>query len=221
MSFGVNIMLPFEQAANPTIADDPKLVHLKYFFTRKLLFVRESQAAAFFPGGFGTMDEAFELLTLMQTGKANLVPIVCLQAPGSDYWDRWLDFVAQHLLPRGLISQSDLNLFKIFTQEEPAVAEIQNFYRNYHSSRFVNETFVIRLHATLTPEQMDEVRARFHDLAPDASIVQGSALPQESDEPELADLPRLLFPYHRRDAGRLRQLIDWLNALPQGAAPSA
>ncbi len=217
MSFGVNIMLPFEQSANPTIAGDPKLVHLKYFFTRKLLFVRESQAAAFFPGGFGTMDEAFELLTLIQTGKANIVPIVCLQAPGSDYWNRWMDFVAHHLLPRGFISESDLSLFKIVDHAEPAVDEIQNFYRNYHSCRFVNETLVIRMRQPLTPEQVEEAQARFHDLAPDGAIVQGEALSPEHDEPELAPLPRLMFPYHRQEAGRLRQLIDWLNGLPQGS----
>ena len=217
MSFGVNIILPFEQSANATIAGDPKLVHLKYFFTRKLLFVRESQAAAFFPGGFGTMDEAFELLTLIQTGKANVVPIVCLQAPGSDYWNRWMDFVSHHLLPRGFISESDLSLFKIFDNAEAAADEIQHFYRNYHSCRFVKESLVIRMRHPLTPDQLQEVRAGFHDLAPNGVIVQGKALAPEHDDPEVASLPRLIVPYHRQDAGRLRQLIDWLNGLPQGS----
>jgi len=214
MSFGVNIMLPFEQSANATIADDPKLVHLKYFFTRKLLFVRESQAAAFFPGGFGTMDEAFEVLTLIQTGKGNLVPIVCLQAPGSDYWDRWMDFVAGHLLPQGLISESDLSLFKIFDHEEPAVQEIQDFYRNFHSFRFVGDQLVVRIRQSLTPLQVTDAQAKFQDLCADGSFVQAQAFPQEQDEPEVLHLPRLAFQYHRRDAGRLRQLIDWLNQLP-------
>ena len=216
MSFGVNIMLPFEQSANPTIAGDPKLVHLKYFFTRKLLFVRESQAAAFFPGGFGTMDEAFELLTLIQTGKANVVPIVCLQAPGSDYWNRWMDFVSHHLLPRGFISESDLSLLKIFDNAEAAADEIQHFYRNYHSCRFVKESLVIRMRHPLTPDQLQEVRAGFQDLAPNGVIVQGKALAAEHDDPEVASFPRLIVPYHRQDAGRLRQLIDWLNGLPEG-----
>ena len=216
MSFGVNIILPFEQSANPTIAGDPKLVHLKYFFTRKLLFVRESQAAVFFPGGFGTMDEAFELLTLIQTGKANIVPVVCLQAPGSDYWNRWMDFVSHHLLPGGFISESDLSLFKIVDHAEAAVEEIQDFYRNYHSCRFVKESLVIRMRHPLTPDQLQEVRAGFHDLAPNGVIVQGKALAPEHDDPEVASLPRLIVPYHRQDAGRLRQLIDWLNGLPQG-----
>jgi len=214
MSFGVNIMLPFEQSANATIADDPKLVHLKYFFTRKLLFVRESQGAAFFPGGFGTMDEAFEILTLIQTGKANLVPIVCLQAPGTDYWDRWMDFLAGQLLPRGLISEYDLQLFKIFTHEEPAVQEIQTFYRNFHSFRFVGEQMVVRIRQSPTPAQLAEAQSQFRDLCENGAILPGSVFPEEEDEPEIAHLPRLAFRYHRRDAGRLRQFIDWLNTLP-------
>jgi len=213
MSFGVNIMLPFEQSANATIAGDPKLVHLKYFFTRKLLFVRESQAAAFFPGGFGTMDEAFETLTLIQTGKANLVPIVCLQAPGSDYWDRWMDFVSGHLLPQGLISESDLNLFKIFDHEEPAVQEIQDFYRNFHSCRFVGEQLVVRIRRQLSPLEIAEAQNKFEDLCDEGSFAQINAFPQEQDEPEVLHLPRLAFSYHRRDAGRLRQFINWLNGL--------
>ena len=214
MSFGVNIMLPFEQSANETIVDDPKLVHLKYFFTRKLLFVRESQAAALFPGGFGTMDEAFEVLTLIQTGKANLVPVVCLQAPGTHFWDRWIEFVAGHLLPQGLISESDLSLFKIFNHEEPAVEEIQNFYRNFHSFRFVDENIVIRIREPLTPLQLNEAQLQFQDLCVDGSFAQVQAFPQEQDEPEIQHLPRIAFSYHRRNAGRLRQFIDWLNQLP-------
>ena len=215
MSFGVNIMLPFEQSANATIADDPKLVHLKYFFTRKLLFVRESQAAAFFPGGFGTMDEAFEILTLLQTGKGDLVPVVCLQAPGSDYWDRWLDFVTGQLLPRGLISESDLSLFKVFHQEEPAVQEIQNFYRNFHSSRFIGQQMVLRMRMPLTSLQLAEVQSTFQDLCTEGSFTQVGAFPQEQSEPNIWHLPRLAFHYHRRNAGRLRQLVNWLNGLPQ------
>ena len=218
MSFGVNIMLPFEQGANAVIAGDPKLVHLKYFFTRKLLFVRESHAAAFFPGGFGTMDEAFELLTLIQTGKANVVPIVCLQAPGSDYWTRWMDFVKHQLLPGSFISESDLSLLKVFDNAEAAAEEIQHFYRNFHSYRFVKESLVIRMRHSLTPEQLKEVRSGFHDLASNGVIVQGKALAPELDDREALSLPRLILPYHRQDAGRLRQLIDWLNGLPQGSA---
>lgn len=219
MSFGVNIMLPYEQSANATIADDPKLIHLKYFFTRKLLFVREAQAAAFFPGGLGTMDEAFEILTLIQTGKANLVPIVCLQAQGSDYWDRWMDFVAGQLLPRGLISESDLSLFKIFDHEEPAVQEIQNFYRNFHSFKFVRELLVVRIRQPLTPLQLADVQSNFQDLCVDGSFFPVQAFPQEQDELEALHLPRLAFHYHRRNAGRLRQFINWLNGLQIESSP--
>ena len=222
MSFGVNIMLPFEQSANSTIADDPKLIHLKYFFTRKLLFVRESQAAALFPGGFGTMDEAFEILTLIQTGKSNLVPIVCLQAPGTDYWDRWMDFVAGQLLPRQLISETDLSLFKIFHHEEPAVDEIQNFYRNFHSYRFVREQLVVRIRQPLTSAQLAEAQSTFQDLCVKSSFSQEQAYPEEQDEPEILHLPRVVFHYHRRNAGRLRQFIDWLNGLvPQSSLKSS
>lgn len=213
-SFGVNIMLPYEQAPNTLIAQDEKLVHLKYFFSRKLLFVKESHATALFPGGFGTLDEGFEVFTLMQTGKANLTPVVCLEAPGCDYWERWLDFVNDQLLARGFISAMDLALFKIFHEEEGAVAEIESFYRNYHSSRFVNDLLVIRLHHPLTPEQLTQLNETFQDLLVKGNFVQSPSLQEEGDEPDLAMLPRLVFPYNRKAAGRLRELIDWLNALP-------
>jgi len=212
-SFGVNIMLPFEQGPNSFIADNEKLVHLKYFFSRKLLFVKESHATALFPGGFGTLDEGFEVLTLIQTGKANLTPVVCLEAPGCDYWERWMDFVNDQLLARGFISDIDLALFKIFHEEEGAVEEIETFYRNYHSNRFVNEKLVIRHHHPLAPEHLVQLNKTFPDLLVKGQFVQSPALPEERDEPDLSELPRLVFHYNRKDAGRLRQLIDRLNAL--------
>jgi uncharacterized protein (TIGR00730 family) len=212
-SFGVNIMLPFEQGPNPLIADNEKLVHLKYFFSRKLLFVKESHATALFPGGFGTLDEGFEVLTLIQTGKANLTPVVCLEAPGCDYWERWMDFINDQLLARGFISNIDLALFKIFHEEEGAVEEIETFYRNYHSSRFVNDQFVLRYHHPLDPEHLAKVNETFRDLLVTGRFVQSAALPEEDDEPDLARLSRLVFQYNRKDVGRLRQLIDWLNGL--------
>lgn len=211
-SFGVNIMLPFEQAPNSTIIDDPKLVNLKYFFTRKLLFVRESHATALFPGGFGTLDEAFEVLTLIQTGKANPTPIVCLHAPESDYWNRWLDFVTGQLLPRKLISESDLHLLKIFDDEAAAVEEIQNFYRNFHSIRFVENNLLIRLKTPLTLEELARTNSEFSDILVDGVMTQQGPFPEEHDEPELENLTRLVFHYDRRSAGRLRQLIDRLNS---------
>ena len=211
-SFGVNIMLPFEQGPNTLIADNEKLVHLKYFFSRKLLFVKESHATALFPGGFGTLDEGFEVLTLIQTGKANLTPVVCLAAPGCDYWERWTDFVNDQLLARGYISDIDLELLKIFHNEEEAVEEIETFYRNYHSHRFVNEKLVLRLHHPLDQEHLVQLNNTFTDLLVTGLFVQSPALPEECDEPDLSELPRLVFHYNRRDAGRLRQLINWLNA---------
>ena len=213
-SFGVNIMLPFEQGPNDTIADDPKLINFKYFFTRKLMFVKESNAIALFPGGFGTHDEGFEVLTLAQTGKSDPQPIVCLQTPGCDYWDQWRDFVHNQLLARKLIDQEDLSLFKIFTSEEDALQEILGFYRNYHSTRFVGGALVMRLREQLSDSQVKTINTAFGDLLVEGSFEQRGSLPEEFDEPSLGALPRLVFSYNRRSAGRLRQLIDHLNALP-------
>src|SRR6266849_909441 len=144
-SFGVNILLPFENEPNPAIADDPKLIHFKYFFTRKLFFVRESHACAVFPGGFGTHDELFEILTLLQTGKNNPHPIVLVDLPGGTYWRGWVRFVQEKMLATHLIAAADLGLFRVVYSAEDAVAEIEGFYRNYHSSRFVKGRLVLRL----------------------------------------------------------------------------
>ena len=218
-SFGVNIMLPFEQGPNNIIADDPKLITFKYFFTRKLLFVKESNGTALFPGGFGTHDEGFEVLTLLQTGKSHPQPVVCLQAPDCDYWDRWHGFIRDQLLCRGLISPEDMSLFKVFRTEEAAVQEIEAFYRNYHSVRSVHRHFVLRMRQSLSSEQLERINDEFADLLEQGSFEQGAALPDELDEPSIKELPRLIFVYNRRSAGRLRQLIDHLNALPALRAP--
>ncbi len=210
-SFGVNIMLPFEQGANATIADDPKLVNFKYFFTRKLMFLKESQAVALFPGGFGTHDEGFEALTLVQTGKAPPQPIVFLHAPGSDYWHEWNRFVTGQLQARKLISEEDIGLYKIVDSAEAAVDEIETFYRVYHSLRFVDRLLVMRLKRRLTEQQLATLNRDFADLLDAGTFEQRAAFPDEADEPELADLPRLTCRYHRRSAGRLRQLIDRIN----------
>jgi uncharacterized protein (TIGR00730 family) len=221
-SFGLNIMLPFEQGANSTIADDAKLITFKYFFTRKLMFLKESHATALFPGGFGTHDETFEVLTLLQTGKSHPQPIVCLHAPECDYWHRWYDFITGSLLSQRLISEEDLSLFKIFDSAEDAVKEIETFYRTYHSSRFVHHHLVLRLKHALTEEQLDALGTEFKDMLVEGSFALRHPFPEEKDEPALQSLPRLVFHYNRRSAGRLRQLIDRVNSfpLPAGVTPA-
>jgi len=212
-SFGVNIMLPFEQGPNATIADDPKLVTFKYFFTRKLIFQKEANAIALFPGGFGTHDEGFEILTLAQTGKSDPQPIVCLQAPGCDYWDEWYAFVTRQLLARKLINPEDLSLFKITTSVDDAIDEIRSFYRRFHSIRYVGRLLAMRLKTSISPEQVAGLHDTFGDLLSEGTFDLRGPLPEELDEPNLRELPRLTFTSNRRSASRLRQLIDHLNAL--------
>ncbi len=212
-SFGVNIMLPFEQGPNATIADDPKLVTFKYFFTRKLVFQKEANAIALFPGGFGTHDEGFEILTLAQTGKSDPQPIVCLQAPGCDYWDDWYSFVTRQLLNRKLINPEDLSLFKITTSVDDAIDEIERFYRRFHSIRYVGRLLAIRLKTSISEEQVAGLHDTFGDLLSEGTFELRGPLHEELDEPDLRELPRLTFTSNRRSASRLRQLIDHLNAL--------
>jgi uncharacterized protein (TIGR00730 family) len=210
-SIGVNILLPFEQSANAVIANDPKLIHLRYFFTRKLLFVKESDACALFPGGFGTLDEGFEVLTLVQTGKSHLFPIVLVDEPGGDYWQRLLSFVRDVLLARKLISPSDLALFKHTDSVDEAVAEVLNFYRVYHSMRYVGRYLVLRLKQAPGPALLKRINAEFADILHGGTFEVTTALPAEANEPHLAEMPRLRFHFARRDMGRLRLLIDVLN----------
>jgi uncharacterized protein (TIGR00730 family) len=212
-SFGVNIMLPFEQGPNSTIADDPKLITFKYFFTRKLMFQKEANAIALFPGGFGTHDEGFEILTLAQTGKSDPQPIVCLQAPGCDYWDDWAAFITRQLLRRKLINEEDLALFTIVSSADEAVSHILRFYRRYHSMRFVGRQLAMRLKLPIAAEQLEQIRERFSDLLSDGTFEQSGPLQEELDEPAIRELPRLVFSFNRRSAGRLRQLIHHLNDL--------
>ena len=214
-SFGVNIMLPFEQGANAVIADDPKLVTFKYFFTRKLMFQKESHAIALFPGGFGTHDEGFEILTLVQTGKSDPKPIVCLQAEGCDYWNGWYSFVTDQLLKRRLINEEDLSLFRIVNDVESAVDEIGTFYRRYHSLRFVGRQLVIRIKTPISDEQLTGLHTQYADLLTGGTFEQRGPLPEELEEPGLKDHSRIVFSFNRRDAGRLRQLIDHLNRLSE------
>ncbi len=212
-SFGLAIRLPHEQAANPTIARDEKLINFKYFFTRKFMFVRAAHALALFPGGFGTLDEGFEVLTLIQTGKSAPMPVVMIDHPGGDYWHNWLDYIRKNLLDRKLISPSDLALFKITNDNAAAIREITHFYSNYHSIRTVRSNLVIRLQRMPSPAQLTDINARFADLTDDQPFRASGPLPVESDEPALAHLARLVFPFNHRDHGRLRALIDHLNDL--------
>jgi hypothetical protein len=211
-SFGVNIMLPFEQAPNSLIADDKKLVNLKYFFTRKLLLVKETHAVALFPGGFGTLDEAFEVLTLIQTGKTDPIPVVCIEPPGGDYWERMMEFLKRQLLSQGLINQSDLALFKVVYSAEAAVEEIQNFFRVYHSLRIVGNTMIVRIQQQLSQRDLSRLNQEFSDILTEGQFQQVEALREEWDEPYISHLPRLVFRFNWKELGRLRQCIDWLNA---------
>jgi uncharacterized protein (TIGR00730 family) len=210
-SIGINILLPFEQEANPVIAGDVKLMHLKYFFTRKLLFVKESDAVALFPGGFGTLDEAFEVLTLIQTGKSHLFPIVMIDHPEDDYWQHCLTFLRDVLLARKLISPYDMSLFKVTNSVDEAVAEITKFYRVYHSMRFVRSELVLRLQKPLEPYLLEKVRSEFADILRLGTFEQTTALPAETTDAHLSNLPRLKFTFDRHKLGRLRLLIDLIN----------
>jgi uncharacterized protein (TIGR00730 family) len=211
-SFGLNIRLPSEQRANEIIQGDPKLITLNYFFTRKLNFVKEAHAFALFPGGFGTLDEAFEVLTLMQTGKARIIPVVMLNRPRGNYWEEWMKFITDRLLKRGLISKEDFSFFKITHTVREAVAEIVHFYKIYHSARWVGERFVIRINDRLSKGAVAKLNREFADIVRKGEIIQGSALTQEKNEPEIWDLPRLILTPFRSRFGRFRQLIDAINS---------
>jgi uncharacterized protein (TIGR00730 family) len=211
-SFGANIRLPFEQEPNEFIQNDPKLVTFRYFFTRKLIFVKEADAVVLFPGGFGTQDEGYEVLTLVQTGKGRPLPIVFVDSPRGTFWKTWLRYVHDHLLRAKLISEDDLSLFKVTTSVEEAVEEIAGFYRVYHSSRLVGHDFVIRLTHQLPTTFVRQLTRDFTDILAGGEIVQSPALADEKEqEPELDALPRLVCRLVHGRAGRLRQLIDRIN----------
>ena len=210
-SMGLNIMLPFEQYANPIIAGDPKLVHMKYFFTRKLMFVKECDAVVCLPGGFGTLDESMELLTLLQTGKRDMVPLVFLDEPGGTFWKELDRFIVDGLLRRGMISDEDLHLYRVTDDWQVAVDECLRFYRVYHSMRYVRNKLVFRLQKELTTDRLADINARFGDILQSGCYEQTETLPEESDEVEIADLPRLVFQFNRRNHGRLRELVNYIN----------
>jgi len=211
-SFGVNIRLPFEQKPNPVVEGNPRLITYKYFFNRKVAFLKEADAVALFPGGFGTLDEAMETLTLVQTGKRNPLPLVLVDEPGGTYWTKWIRFFEDELLAHGYISPSDFSFFERVDSVDTAVNKINRFYSRYHSMRYVDGQLVIRLTSALTPRHIQKLRARFRDiLLPQGDIVLSESLPAEADEPEIAHLPRLVVDFDRKDFGQLRSLIDAIN----------
>ena len=210
-SFGVNIRLPWEQSANPIIAEDRKLITFKYFFTRKLIFIRHSDAIVLFPGGFGTLDEGYEVLTLMQTGKSQLMPLVLMDRPGSSYWKTWDRNVRERLLSDKLISPEDLNLYQVTDNADAAVKIITRFYRNFHSSRFVKELLVIRLKSAPSAADVTVLNKDFADIINGPPIKQIKPTPEEIEDQDNLELARIAFGFNRRDYGRLRQLIDVLN----------
>jgi uncharacterized protein (TIGR00730 family) len=222
-SLGVNIRLPHEQGANAFIAQDPKLVEMRYFFTRKLMLIKESDAYVVLPGGFGTLDEGFELLTLLQTGKAQPAPVVLLDVPGDTYWQHWEDFVAGEVLSRGLIDSEDRSLYKITSEVAEAHREITAFYSNYHSCRWVGDLLVIRLRRQLSRAELSRLTEEFSDILKGGSIRSATPLPPERASNDHLDLARVALRFDRSSYGRLRQLIDRLNeAAPDiGAAPGS
>ncbi|MCP4873259.1 MAG: TIGR00730 family Rossman fold protein [Proteobacteria bacterium] len=221
-SFGVNIELPFEQQANPFIDGDPKLVNFKYFFTRKVVFVKETDGVVLFPGGFGTQDEGFETLTLVQTGKSEPRPIVMVEPPGSTYWKDWDAYVKTSLLDRGLISEKDLNLYTIVETSEEAIAHVTHFYRNFHSIRYIDGRLVIRVKVEPSKFLVDALNDRFKDVLKSGEIERCEVHPYEADEPDVSELHRLRLHFDQKNLGRLRQMIDLLNdaVTPAQAATS-
>ncbi len=209
-SFGLNIQLPYEQEANPFIEGNSKSVNFKYFFTRKLFFLRETDAIAIFPGGFGTMDEALECLTLCQTGRFKPLPLVFIDRPGGDYWQAWDAHIRQHLIQPGLANIGDTNLYTITNNLEVAVEAINSFYRVYHSSRYVADKFVIRLRSELSDASVEKLNSEFSDILVKGKIEKTRAFPQELGD-ETADLPRLVMDFNQQNWGRLYQLIAAIN----------
>ena len=208
-SFGVNIRLPFEAEANDYVHES-RLINYKYFFTRKLMFVKESDAFVILPGGFGTQDETFELLTLVQTGKSDLHPVVMLETEGTGYWKSWLALV-DTLRDQGMISSDDYHLFKVTTNLDEAVAEILRFYNNFHSQRYVDGKLVLRLKHEPPDELVSELNDEFSDIVVSGRIEKVEASEQEIATGDVVDLPRIRLHFDRRHFGRLRLLVDRLN----------
>jgi uncharacterized protein (TIGR00730 family) len=211
-SFAVNIRLPFEQKLNPVVAGNPRSIMYKYFFNRKVAFLKEASAIALFPGGFGTLDEAMETLTLIQTGKQNPMPLILVDEPGGTYWTNMIHFFEEELMKTGYIAASDFHLFERVDSLGAVVRSIDRFYHRYHSLRYVETRLVLRLTSRFDQQTADDLQERFQDiLLPGGRIFLSGPLPEEADEPDIADLQRLVVDFSRKDFGRLRQLIDAVN----------
>ena len=210
-SFGVNIRLPHEQGANAFIAQDPKLVEMRYFFTRKLMLIKESHAYVVLPGGFGTLDECFELLTLLQTGKAEPAPVVLVETPGGGFWHAWLRFLEEEVAPRGYVSPPDLGFFRIVTSVEDACAEIQHYYSNFHSARWVGDLLVLRLKRLPPDAALVALSEQFSDIISSGRLRATKPLPPERSAHDQLDLERVAFRFDKQSYARLRALIDALN----------
>jgi uncharacterized protein (TIGR00730 family) len=210
-SFGVNIRLPYEQMPNKFIAHQPTYIDCRYFFTRKLVFVKEAAAGAFFPGGFGTLDEAFELLTLVQTGKCDPIPLLFVDTPKQRFWKDLQTFIEGRLLKTKKISAEDLHLYKITDSVEEAANEIFHFYSNYHSMRYVGDKLVLRLRRPVDKTQLTYLNKNFKKILTEGNFTKGIAMKEEENQPELANLPRLIFKFNRINAGQLRLIIDFMN----------
>jgi hypothetical protein len=211
-SFGVNIRLPFEEKPNPVSEGNPRFITYKYFFNRKVAFLKEADAVALFPGGFGTLDEAMETLTLVQTGKRNPMPLVLVDDPDRPYWPHLIRFLEEELLARNFICPSDFALFERVCSVEAAVEKIRHFYRRYHSLRFVHGQLVIRLTSELSPDDIRKLTDQFHDiLLPGGRIAASGALDAEREDTDVLHLPRLVIDFNRKGFGRLRSLIDSIN----------
>ena len=215
-SFGVNIVLPFEADANPVIADDPKLINFKYFFTRKVMFMKESHAFVMLPGGFGTMDEAFELLTLIQTGKSVPAPIVLLDPPGGTYWSFWKEFCEIELRDNGMISEDDLSMVMVTDSVEAAVDEVCRFYKTYHSLRFVSGKLVLRLQREVGDDELADLNQRFGHILASGEIERIAVTEAEKRDDDQVDLHRIAFHFDRRSWAGVRQMIDALNDATPG-----
>ena len=210
-AFGVNIRLPHEEGANPFIAQDPKLVEMRYFFTRKLMLIKESHGYAVLPGGFGTQDECYELLTLLQTGKAEPAPVVLVETPGGTYWHGWRRFIDEQAVRPGFISADDISLFKVANTVDEAADEVLGFYRNYHSCRWVGDLLVLRLQVAPSAAELRELNRRFSDIVSSGAIRAAAPFPPERSGNDHLDLPRVAFRFDKFHFARLRVLIDALN----------